>query len=201
MLKFSLALPLINMGQIMEKLQFTTLIRTSKDLLQTLLTWLASTAPVLWFDHHKERIVSLLLLLWVVGCGFWVFKLITIDVLPRSNWLHLTDNPRDALVYLCFGTFGLVLIIVFASYIMKFIYNMLHGGFQSLLSNNMFSVLKPSIYIIALVFAFSYIEDIKAAGLTAYHQVNQLVDTSNQREAIKEDRSRSILDLIDVRSE
>ncbi len=183
----------------MTTMKLTKYTRAIKDILRIISAGLARSVPGLWFTHLKERLGSILFLLWIGGCSFWVYQLATISATPRANWINLTDSPREALIYLSFGAFGLIFSLVFASYLTKFIYNILHDGIQSLFSSNTFSAVKSLIFTIVLIFAFSYIKDIKSAGLTAYNQVNQLVYTSRQHEIIVEKKARGFLDFLDQR--
>ena len=142
--------------------------------------------PFQFFLEHKRQVAIFLYTAWLLGCGYWLYQLMIIDVKPNANLgLVLTDS-RDALVILFFGTLGSVFVLFFAWFMIKFIYNLFHDGIESFFSSRWHSLVKPASYLVVLCFAFSFTGTIKAAGLTAYNQIVELVHTSKQHNIIIE---------------
>lgn len=165
---------------------------------QLLQMWsqLTSCGPAQWLIHNKDYFASALYMLWIVGCGYWVYTIATISVKPAAGRFYITDNPKEALVYLFFGIFALIYILMFTIYLLKFIYNLFMGEISSIFSLKWYSVAKFTCYIIALCFAFIYVEEIKASGLTVYNHVAKLWHTSKQHEVIINEDTRHFLDII-----
>jgi hypothetical protein len=68
----------------------------------------------------------------------------------------------------------------------KFLYNLYHDGIESLFSIRWHSLLKPAGYLVILYFVFPFTGTIKAAGLTAYNQIVELVHKSKQSSIVLE---------------
>jgi hypothetical protein len=94
-----------------------------------------------WINKHKDNIALILNALLLAGCGYWVYQLIIIDVSPHNNWSIGISDSRDALALLFFGMYGFVFVLFFAGYIIKFIYNLFHGGIQSLFPVQWYSLI------------------------------------------------------------
>lgn len=136
--------------------------------------------PFRLIDEYKRPIVFFLYLMWVAGCGYWVYQLMMVDAKPKDSLgLEMTDS-RDALAILFFGTLFSVFVLFIAWFIIKFIYNLFHNGIESFFSVRWHSLVKPVSYLGILCLAFSFTGPIKAAGLTAYNQVAGLVHTSRR---------------------
>jgi hypothetical protein len=142
------------------------------------------STPLRLFIEHKRQIALFLYITWLIGCGYWFYQLMIIDVKPKADpGLVLTDS-RDALVLLFFGIIGFVFVAFFAFFAIKYIHNLFQGGIESLFSVRWHSVVKPVSYLVILYFSFSYIGTIKMAGLTAYSQVAEIVQKSKQHDVI-----------------
>lgn len=142
--------------------------------------------PVSMFIEHKEHVATFLYVLWLIGCGHWIYKVVTADAKPIMQWMIITNDPKDAMVFLYFGIFGVFYAALFAFMILKLIYNLFQSGIESFFSIRWYSIGKPLTYMLLLVFAFSYTSNIKAAGLTAYYQVSHMVNTSKKHEEMVE---------------
>jgi len=160
--------------------------------------WTAVTdsRPVRMFIDHKEHIATFLYVLWLAGCGHWIYKVITADAKPIMEWMIITNDPKDAMVFLYFGIFGVFYVTLFAFMIIKLIYNLFQSGIESVFSIRWYSIGKPLTYMLLLAFAFSYTGNIKAAGLTAYYQVSHMVNTSKKHEAMVEKSMENLKRLL-----
>ena len=112
------------------------------------------------------------------------------------NWMIITGDPREALAFLLFGAFGFVYILFFVIFIVKLIYNLFHEGMQSIISDKWYSFAKSISYLLLLGLAFSYTENIKAAGLTAYTQAAHIIQTSKQNESMAAKRAAHLKDVM-----
>ena len=168
--------------------------------LAPVISWTRESPPYQWFMEHKEHVAASLYIFWMAGCSFWVYKTVTTSVSAHTNVTLVTATPREALVYLFFGTFGLIFASLFACYILKFIYNLFHGGIHSLFSHQLHLLAKPVSYLILLYFAFVYTGPIKESGMKMYSHVAQLVHIAKQKEIAVKDRSAGILELLDQKT-
>jgi hypothetical protein len=149
------------------------------------------SVPVRWIFRYERNIALVFYMLWAAGCGYWIYWLVTIDTRPQVNLLHF-DEPRDALIILFFGTLGSAYVFFVAIFLLKFVFNLVHGGINALFPGRLHSLSKSASCLIALYFAFFYGENIKAAGLTAYTHVAHIVRTSRQHDEMIE---KNITDL------
>ncbi len=133
-----------------------------------------------WFINNNKRISSLLHLLWMAGCGYWVYKVITADARAMTNWNMCINDSREALVMIFFGIIAFVFLFFLAFFILKLVYNLFIGGIESLFSMQWHPVLKSISSLALLLYAFSFTGNVKAIGLTAYNQFAGLVQTSRQ---------------------
>jgi len=156
------------------------------DKLTQIRSTITESLPVKLLIHYREQLATFLYILWIAGCGHWIYKVITADAKPIMQWMIITNDPKDAIVFLYFGIFGAFYITLFAFMIIKLIYNLFQSGIESVFSIRWYSIGKPLTYMLLLAFAFSYTSNIKAAGLTAYYQVSHMVDTSKKHEAMVE---------------
>jgi hypothetical protein len=140
--------------------------------------------PFRLVQEHKRPIEYFLYAVWLAGCGHWFYQLMIIDVKPKENLGLVLTDPRDALAVLFFGTLGSVFVLLFASFIIKLIYNLFHDALESFFSIRWHSLVKPAAYLVILFFAFSFTGMVKTAGLTAYNQIAVLVNTSNRNSII-----------------
>ncbi len=164
------------------------------------MSWIRNSRACQYVMDHKEHVAAALHILWMAGCCFWIYKIITTSVIAQTNVTMVTATPREALVYLFFGTFGLIFASLFACYILKFIYNLFHGGIHSLFSHQLHLLAKPVSYLILLYFAFAYAGTIKESGMKMYSHVTQLVHIAKQKEVPVKDRSAGILEMLDQRT-
>jgi hypothetical protein len=162
------------------------------DRLSGVVSILSDSMPVRKFVIYKDHIALYQYSLWLIGCGLWIYKLIVSEAGPNTAWMYLTDDPKEALVYVLFGAFGFIYIMFFAVYITKFVYNLLHGGIESIFTSKWYSLAKSISYLVLLCFAFSYVENIKMAGHTMYYQVSHVIRTSKQHE---DDAAKNIYSL------
>lgn len=145
---------------------------------------LKESVPVQLFITYRDQIALFLHILWIAGCGYWIYKFMVIKVHPlRYSFVMITD-PQDARIFLSFGILGAVFIIMFSFFILKFIYNLFHGGIYKLLPTRWYSLGRSISYLIILSFAFTYIKHAKVAGLTIYNRVEEIVDISQQYDEI-----------------
>lgn len=148
----------------------------------------ADSAPVQFIARHKGHISLGLYILWLAGCGYWVYQLIIIDVKPGVGWDLGINDSREALVYLFFGLLGSIFVLFFVLFTLKLVFNLFQDGFESIFPDQWHSVAKSTIYLLILFCAFSYTGSIKAAGLTAYNQIAEIVNTSkNQNVVLKKE--------------
>jgi len=157
---------------------------------------LTESPPVRIINDHREKLATFLYILWLAGCGHWIYKVFTADAQPIMQWLIITNDPKDAMVFLYFGIFGVFYAALFALMIMKLIYNLFQSGIESIFSIRWYSVGKPIVYMILLAFAFSYTNNIKAAGLTAYYQVSHMIHTSKKHEVMVEKSMENLKRLL-----
>ncbi len=153
--------------------------------------------PVRKFIMYKDQIALYLYILWLIGCGLWIYTLIVSEAGPNTAWMYLTDDPKEALVYILFGAFGLIYVIFFAVYITKLVYNLFHGGIEMIFTSRWYSLVKSISYLVLLGFAFSYVHNIKMAGHTMYYQVSHVFRTSKQHEAEAVKNISSFKELLD----
>ncbi len=153
-------------------------LKLCKDSLLQSICRLENIPPFSWLAEYRDTIASTLYMAWIAGCIYWLYNLLVIDAQPAMvSFLSVTDS-RDALVFVFFGMFGVIYLTFFAVFIAKLIFNLVRGGIDSLLPTRWYSLFKSICLLICLHFAFIYIVNIKTAGLTAYTQVSQLVQTS-----------------------
>lgn len=167
------------------------------DRLSGVVSVISDSVPVRTFVMYKDQIALYLYMLWLIGCGLWIYKLIVSEAGPNTAWMYLTDDPKEALVYVLFGTFGLIYLMFFAVYITKFVYNLLHDGIESIFTSKWYSLAKSISYLVLLGFAFSYVQNIKMAGHTMYYQVSHVIRTSKQHEDEAAKNISSLKQLID----
>ncbi len=151
--------------------------------------------------EHKRPVALFLYIIWLAGCGCWFYHLMIIDVTPKDNLGLVVTDSRDALAILFFGALGSVFVLLFALFLIKFVYNLFHDGIESFFSVRWHSLVKPASYLVILCFAFSFTGQIKAAGLTGYKQVAELVHTSQQHTIVMDketadDLERKLSDLM-----
>ena len=174
---------------------------TNNDLvikLRQALNVIKESKPVQWTLIREEQIASCLFYLWILGCAYWIYQLINIEAQPRSDWLYMIEDTREALMILFFGSFGLLYAAGLVLYISKFMFNLYHGGLESIFPRQWHSAARSVSYIVILCFSFLYIQNIKVAGLTAYNQVSQLVQTSDRHEDVAEDNIKGLMQLLDI---
>ena len=179
--------------------QYLVQVLENKGLLDQLTqVWIkiAESGPVRIINDQRERLATFLYVLWLAGCGHWIYKVITADAKPIMEWMIITNDPKDAMVFLYFGIFGAFYVTLFAFMIIKLIYNLFQSGIESIFSIRWYSIGKPLTYMLLLAFAFSYTSHIKAAGLTAYYQVSDMVDTSKKHEAMVEKSMENLKRLL-----
>lgn len=147
---------------------------------------ITDSKPVQLFIEYQRYIALSLYLIWLIGCGYWFYQLMIIDVKPKTNpGLILTDS-RDALVILFFGAIGSIFVVFFVFFIIKLIYNLFRDGIESLFPVQWHLLVKPLCYLVILYVVFPFTGTIKVAGMTAYNQVAELIHTSRQRDIILE---------------
>jgi hypothetical protein len=168
------------------------------DRLSQLKLRLNSLHTVKWFIEYKDHIASYLYLIWILGCAYWLYQLIITDAQPVMSGLMQVDDARDAVIFIFFGMFGLIYLTFFAVFIIKFIFNIIRGGIQSIFSTRWYSLVKSITLLMCLNFAFLYIENIKVAGLTAYTQVAQIVHSSNNHTVVVENDSKDVSRLLEL---
>jgi hypothetical protein len=168
-----------------------------KDRVFLFLSRLSDLKPVQWLVKHKEQIALFLYILWLAGCGYWFYQFLVIDVRPQTDWIFITDDTREAMVFVFFGSFGLVFVLAFVFFIVKLMYNLFHEGIQFLFPFQWFSLAKSISYLLVLGFAFIYIENIKVVGLTAYNQIDVIVHTSRQHDNEVEKNLNNLIRVID----
>ncbi|UCH80932.1 MAG: hypothetical protein JSW20_14530 [Nitrospiraceae bacterium] len=174
---------------------------TNNDLvikLRHALNVIKESKPVQWTLIREEQIASCLFYLWIFGCAYWIHQLITIEARPRADWLYMIEDTREALMILFFGSFGLSYAAGIGLFICKLMYNLFHGGLESIFPRQWHSTARSFSYIIILGISFLYIQNIKIAGLTAYNQVSQLVQTSDRHEDVAEDNIKGLMQLLDI---
>jgi hypothetical protein len=145
-----------------------------------LLKKLEQLKPVHLLIEHKKHVSMFLYVMWIIGCCFWIYDLIFMDVSPGADMGMSINDSRDALAILFFGTIGSVFVSFFAFFIIKLTYNLFHDGVESFFSVKWHSLVKPVSYLVILYCAHSFTGAIKLAGMTAYNQVAGLIHTSRQ---------------------
>jgi uncharacterized membrane protein len=166
------------------------------DQLERVWTMIMDSRPVQLLIDYREQLSTFLYVLWLAGCGHWIYKVITADAKPVMEWMIITNDPKDAMVFLYFGIFGAFYVTLFAFMIIKLIYNLFQSGIESIFSIRWYSIGKPLSYMLLLAIAFSYTSNIKAAGLTAYYQVSHMVDTSKKHETMVEKSMENLKRLL-----
>jgi len=166
------------------------------DQFERVWTMVSDSRPVQLLTDYKEQLSTFLYVLWLAGCAHWIYKIITADAKPVMEWMLMTNDPKDAMVFLYFGIFGVFYSALLVFFIIKMIYNFFQSGIESLFSIRWYSIGKPLTYMLLLAFAFSYTSNIKAAGLTAYYQVSHMVDTSKKHEAMVEKSMENLKRLL-----
>ncbi|UCD36045.1 MAG: hypothetical protein JSU90_04220 [Nitrospiraceae bacterium] len=157
--------------------------------------------PFRLLSEYMRQVSIFLHILWLIGCGFWAYEFMSLEVRPRENMGLVLSDSRDALVILFFGIMAAGFVIFAVFFVLKLIYNLFHDGVESLFPLKWHSIIKPSTYLVLLFFASSFTGPIKVAGLTAYNQVSAVVRTSQQRDIIirkdiPEDFERQLSDLL-----
>jgi hypothetical protein len=166
------------------------------DLVERAWMTVLDSPPVQLLTDYREQLSTFLYVLWLAGCGHWIYKVITADAKPIMEWMIITNDPKDAMVFLYFGIFGVFYVTLFAIMVVKLIYNLFQSGIESVFSIRWYSIGKPLTYMLLLAFAFSYTSNIKAAGLTAYYQVSHMVNTSKKHEAMVEKSMENLKRLL-----
>ncbi len=154
--------------------------------LTLLSTRITDSKPFQLFIEYKRYIALVLYMIWLIGCGYWFYQLMIIDVKPKTDLGLILTDSRDALVILFFGAIGSIFVVFFVFFIIKLIYNLFHDGIESLFSVHWHSLVKPVCYLAILYVAFPFTGTIKVAGMTAYNQVAELIHTSRHRDIILE---------------
>jgi hypothetical protein len=145
---------------------------------------LKESAAVQLFITYRNHIALLLHMLCIAGCGYWIYRFMVIEVTPLNYSFVTITDPQDARIFLSFGIFGAVFIVLFSCFILKFIYNILHDGIYKLLPTRWYSFGRSISYLILLSLAFTYIKHAKVAGLTIYNRVEEIMDISRQYDEI-----------------
>ncbi|MEW6600985.1 MAG: hypothetical protein AB1499_08435 [Nitrospirota bacterium] len=182
------------------KIQWLTNKFAENDTMQKFFTWteeirsdfnlyLAKVTDSKFFQlihRHKKSVAAVLNIIWIAGCGYWLYHMMNMDVKPKEDMGLVVTDSRDALTLLFFGALGFVFVLFFIFFVVKFVYNMFHDGIESCFSIRWHSIVKPVSYLMILYFVFPFTGTIKAAGLTAYNQVAGLLDTSLQHDLVIE---------------
>ena len=145
-----------------------------------LLSKLQDTRPFKWIINNNKRISSLLHVLWIAACGYFIYKVITADARAITSWNMRINDSREALVMIFFGIIASIFIFFLAFFILKLVYNLFIGGIEALFSMQWHPILKSISCLVLLLYAFSFTGNIKSIGLTAYNQFAGLVQTSRQ---------------------
>ncbi len=144
----------------------------------------AESALVQFIARHMGRLSLCLYMVWLAGCGYWIYELIMLDVQLGAGWDLGISDSRDALVYLFFGLLGSIFVLFFVLFTAKLLYNLFQDGVESIFPDQWQSVARSTVYLAILMFAFSHTASIKAAGLSAFYQMSEIVDTSKNRSVI-----------------
>jgi hypothetical protein len=147
---------------------------------------ITDSKPFQLIQEYKRPVALFLHIMWLAGFGYWCYHLMTISVRPKDNLGLVVTDSRDALAILFFGTLGVIFVLSFVFFIIKFIYNLFHEGIESLFSVRWHSLVKPVSYLVILCCAFSFTATIKATGLTAYNQIAELVHASQRHSLVVE---------------
>lgn len=131
-----------------------------------------------WLSYNRERIALAASIFWLAGCCLWIYRFINMDVAPYGDWIMIMENTKEAIIFAFFGIFGGIFLLLFVFFVIKFIYNLFQGGLNSLFPVQWYSFARVSGYLILLMFAFSYIENIKRVGVTAYSQARHVLEVS-----------------------
>ncbi|MBI4681790.1 MAG: hypothetical protein HY757_01615 [Nitrospirae bacterium] len=154
--------------------------------LTLLIARITDSKPFQLFIEYKRYIALSLYLIWLIGCGYWLYQLMIIDVKPGANLGLILTDSRDALVILFFGAIGSIFLIFFVFFIIKLIYNLFHDGIESHIPEQWHSLVKPVCYLVILYVAFPFTGTFKVAGMTTYNQVAELIHTSRHQDIIIE---------------
>lgn len=147
---------------------------------------ITDSKPFRLLHEYKRPVALFLYIMWFLGCGYWFYQLMIIEVKPVDELGLAVTDSRDAMAILFFGTLGSVFVLFFVLFIIKFIYNLFHEGIESFFSDRWHSLVKPASYLVILCCAFSFTATIKTTGLTAYNQIAELFHTSQRNSLVVE---------------
>lgn len=157
---------------------------------------LQGVAPIKWIFTYRNHIALFLHVLWIAGCGYWIYRLLKIRVTPSTFTFVTITDPQDARIFLFFGVFGGFFIIFFFLFAFKFIYNLFHDGIYRILPMQWYSLGKSISYLIILGFAFMYIKHVKIAGLTIYNRITEIASISEQHDEVVLEKLSDLQELL-----
>jgi hypothetical protein len=104
--------------------------------------------------------------------SYWAWEFIKADAAPTYNWSLFEGEDREfvartALSYVFWGLTSGVLLAGVAIYVIKFIVNILRGIAEGVFPHSLHYFVSSIAMLISLWPAFTYLEDIKGAYLSA----------------------------------
>jgi len=146
-----------------------------------LLSRVRNSIIVKWLIEHKSTLAYHLHMLWIMGCGYWLYKFIKISVTPQRKFLLFTPgtmSSRESITILFFGIFAVIFIIILALFLFKFVYNLIKKEIMLFFPKELHSFIAPLVLLTILFFFFLSIENIKIGGFAAYYNINELVNVA-----------------------
>ncbi len=135
-------------------------------------------------NENQKYIAWIFYALLITGCGYWLYQLVIIDVQPHADLPFNTQDTKDALVLIIFGLVGVLFVLFAGFFLLKLISNLYIEGISSVFPNLSDSIIKSISCLIILGVAFLFIENVKAAGLTAYMQVTDVLEVASKHDEI-----------------
>lgn len=169
-------------------------IRQNKTL-TLLLSRYKNSLLIQWIIWHKDTISSILFKLWIVGFGYWIYRLITADTTSQGYWSLINTaamDSREALTYLFFGSIICFFLLILSAFIIKFMYNLIWEGIKSRFSDEWHPLLTSVALLVLLYIALPATEKIKLVGLSAYYQIVEIAHTAKQYEVILETKPKKL---------
>ncbi|MGA1824237.1 MAG: hypothetical protein ACMUIP_06180 [bacterium] len=146
--------------------------------LDRLLSGLRNSLIIKAFIKYKNTLASLLYILWIMGCGYWLYTFKKISVTPQKRFFFFTPaiiSSRESLTILFVGIFVAIFTGIVVLFLCKFFYNMICKEIMLIFPKEVRSFIAPVALLIILCFSFVFIESLKIGGCAAYYNINEIV--------------------------
>lgn len=159
-----------------------------------------------WLIRHRDTLAAILFRLWIGGCIYWLYRFIMTDIRAQHLWAGFIDmstiDSKDALTFLFFGSMACFFLLGLGIFVTKFLFNLLLEGVCCYFPREWHSLIASIIFLVLLSLSFPFIREAKVAGLSAYQQVNLLIQRANDHKVIivtKPSKSTEIIETEAIR--